>query len=53
MIAQRIALGLLIVGFLLGLIGVTGPSFSVKQLVIGLIMAIVGVAILVGVSKNR
>ena len=52
MIAQRIALGLLIVGFLLGLIGVTGP-FSVKQLVIGLIMAIVGVAILVGVSKNR
>ena len=52
MIAQRIALGLLIVGFLLGLIGVTGP-FSVKQLVIGLIMAVVGVAILIGTARNR
>ena len=52
MIAQRIALGLLIVGFLLGLIGVTGP-FSVKQLVIGLIMAVVGGGILIAAARNR
>ena len=48
---QRVGLALLIVGFLIGLVGVTGP-FSVIQLVTGLIIAAVGTAIVIGATKK-
>ena len=49
---QRVGLALLIVGFLIGLVGVTGP-FSVIQLVTGLVIAAVGTAIVIGATKKR
>ncbi len=48
---QRVGLALLIVGFLIGLVGVTGP-FSVIQLVTGLIIAAVGTAIVIRTARR-
>ena len=48
---QRVGLALLIVGFLIGLVGVTGP-FSVIQLVTGLIIAAVGTTIVIRTARR-
>ena len=51
MIVQRVGLALFIVGFLLGIVGVTGP-FSVIQVVTGLIIGTVGAVMLIVAARK-